>query len=104
MKTRKLELRCPVCGSSEIAYTCTPNCCFNHVCADCSTTFETLTARAGGKVTGITRPAEPPDSTDPTAGCVACLSTEVYLAEDDSVVCAACGAKLSLELTEVTPG
>ena len=104
MKTRKLELRCPVCGSSEIAYTCTPNCCFNHVCAECSTTFETETARTGSKVSGIEPPEELPDSTDPTAGCAACLSTEVYMTEDGSIVCAACGSRLTLELTGVTPG
>jgi DNA-directed RNA polymerase subunit RPC12/RpoP len=104
MKTRKLELQCPACGSCEIAYTCSPGCCFNHVCADCSTTFETLTTRAGGRVPGIFPPDELPDSTDPTAGCAACLSTEVYMSDDGSIVCAACGMRLILDLTDVTPG
>ena len=47
MKTRKLEIACPQCGSKEVFYSCTPGCCFNHVCSDCGTTFEpATTARA----------------------------------------------------------
>ena len=104
MKTRKLELQCPTCGSPEVFYSCTPNCCFNHVCAECGTTFEPATSLAGGTVTGIVPPDPLPDATDPTTGCARCDSTAVYMAEDGSLVCAKCGSRLKLEITEVAPG
>jgi transcription elongation factor Elf1 len=103
VRTRKLELACPVCGSAEVFYSCTPNCCYNHVCSACGATFEPATARKGGVVRGVLPPDPPPDATDPTAECVACGSTAVYLAEDGGVVCGKCGAALDLEYTEVSP-
>ncbi len=104
MKTRKLEIRCPLCGSAEVAYTCTPNCCFNHVCGSCGATFEPVTKAAGGTVSGVVPPDPPPDASDPTAACARCASTAVFMAADDSLVCSDCGALLSLELTEISPG
>jgi hypothetical protein len=35
---------------------------------------------------------------------VKCSSNEVYAMEDGGFVCGKCGAKLSLELTEIAPG
>lgn len=104
MKTRKLELACPVCGSGGVFYTCTPNCCFNHVCGECGATFEPATRAAGGVRKGILPPDPLPDAADPTVACARCESTAVYLAEDGALVCAACGALLALEITEVAPG
>ena len=104
VKTRKLELACPVCGSHEIFYTCTPNCCFNHVCAECRSTFEPVTAAKGGALSGVEPPDPPPEPGDPTAACAKCDSTAVCMTEDGGVVCAACGALLTLELEEVAPG
>ena len=103
MRTRKLELACPVCGSPEVFYSCTPNCCYNHVCSACGATFEPATTRKGGVVRGLLPPDSPPDATDPTAECAACGSPAVYLAEDGGVVCGKCGAALELEYTEVAP-
>ena len=103
MKTRKLELACPLCGSAEVFYSCTPNCCYNHVCNNCGATFEPATRRKGGAMSGIVPPDPPPDATDPTAECAACTSTAVCLAEDGSVVCSKCGARLELEYTEIAP-
>ncbi|HTP33321.1 MAG TPA: hypothetical protein VMJ75_14180 [Candidatus Acidoferrales bacterium] len=104
MKTRKLEIACPQCGSGEVFYSCTPNCCFNHVCGNCGTTFEPATKAAGGSVAGLIPPDPLPDATDPTAECARCHSITVYLTEDGRVVCGRCGAILELELTEVAPG
>jgi transcription initiation factor TFIIIB Brf1 subunit/transcription initiation factor TFIIB len=101
VQTRKLSLHCPVCGSAEVFYSCTPNCCFNHVCADCGATFEPATRRKGGTAQGIVPPDPLPDATDPTAGCAACDSTAVYQTEDGSAVCEKCGTLLELEYTEV---
>lgn len=104
MKTRKLKIACPVCSSNEVFYSCTPNCCFNHVCADCGTTFEPLTRATGGQLTGVQPPDPLPEAADPTAACARCDSTAVYLTETGSLVCAKCGTLLELELTEIAPG
>jgi DNA-directed RNA polymerase subunit RPC12/RpoP len=104
VKTRKLQIDCPVCGSGEVFYSCTPNCCFNHVCSHCGTTFEPATTPKGGTVAGIVPPDPLPDSTDPTAECAKCASTSVYMTEDGTLVCGKCGAWLILEITEVAPG
>ncbi len=103
MKTRKLEIRCPLCGSVDVSYSCAPHCCFNHVCAECYATFEPVTTLAGGKVRGATPPDPLPDPADPAVACASCDSVAVYMAED-GLVCTGCGARLVLELTEVTPG
>lgn len=104
MKTRKLEIPCPVCSSGEVFYSCTPGCCFNHVCSNCGTTFEPVTAAKGGTLSGVAPPDPLPEAADPTAECVKCLSTEVYLTEDGTLVCCKCGTLLTLELTEICPG
>jgi DNA-directed RNA polymerase subunit RPC12/RpoP len=104
VQTRKLAIACPTCGSADVFYSCTPNCCFNHVCADCGTTFETLTAAKGGTLSGVVPPQPLPEAADPTAACAVCDSTSVYLTDDGSPVCGKCGSLLKLELTEVSPG
>ena len=104
MQTRKLVLACPVCGSGEVFYSCTPNCCFNHVCSECGATFEPATTVVGGTASGIVPPDPLPDATDPTVGCVRCDSTEVYMTDTESLVCAKCGTLLKLEITEIAPG
>lgn len=104
MKTRKLEIDCPVCGSRDVFYSCTPNCCYNHVCADCGTTFEPITKARGGTVRDVLPPDPLPEAADPTAACAKCDSIAVYLSDDNTLVCAKCGALLDLEITEVAPG
>ena len=104
MQTRKLALACPVCSSAEVFYSCTPNCCFNHVCAQCGATFEPATVLAGGTVSGIVPPDPLPEAADPTVACVRCDSTEVYMMESGSLVCGKCGTLLKLEIAEVAPG
>lgn len=103
METRKLEIACPVCGSKDVFYSCTPNCCFNHVCSHCGTTFEPVTAATGRTLAGILPPDPMPEAADPTAACARCDSTEVYLAQEQPV-CGKCGAVLTIELTEICPG
>jgi hypothetical protein len=101
VKTTKLSLACPVCNSTEVFYSCEPKCCFNHVCADCHSTFEPITRATGGRLDGIEPPNPPPECTEPTVACAKCESTRVYALEDGRLVCAACGALLELEITEV---
>jgi DNA-directed RNA polymerase subunit RPC12/RpoP len=104
VRTRKLAIACPVCSSSEVFYSCTPNCCFNHVCADCGTTFEPETTLAGGTASGIVPPDPLPEAADPTVACAKCDSTAVYMTDSESLVCARCGTLLKLEITEIAPG
>ena len=102
-RTRKLEIHCPVCNSLDVFYSCTPNCCFNHVCSECSTTFEPVTRKTGTRLSGLLPPDPPPEAADPTAECAGCNSTEVCMAGDGTVVCVKCGTVLVLELTEISP-
>ena len=104
MTTRKLEIACPTCGSLETFYSCTPNCCFNHVCANCATTFEPVTHTSSETARGVLPPDPLPDAADPTVACAKCDSTAVYMTPDGRLVCAKCGTILTLELTEVVPG
>ena len=104
MKTRKLEIACPQCGSKDVFYSCTPNCCFNHVCSDCGTTFEPATTSKGRVIPGVIPPDPLPESTDPTAECAKCNSIAVYAMDDGGLVCGNCGTVLELELTEIAPG
>ena len=101
MKTHKLRIACPACGSGEVYYTCTPNCCFNHVCGDCGATFEPATHATGGTLSGVVPPDPLPEPTDPTTACAKCDSTAVYMMDDGVLVCGQCGAKLELEITEL---
>jgi len=103
MKTTPISFVCPVCQSSEVFYSCTPNCCFNHVCGECGATFEPATKLAGGKQTGVDPPDPLPDATAPTVACAKCESTAVYALPDGRLVCAHCGSLLELEMTEVAP-
>ena len=104
MRTGRLELSCPLCGAADVAYTCTPDCCFNHLCAGCGATFEPVT-RAIGRSSGGLEPPDPlPDASDPTVACARCQSTEVYLTPDRQAVCLRCGALLAVEMTEIHPG
>ena len=93
-----------MCGSREIFYSCTPNCCFNHVCSDCSTTFEPQTIAGDEVLSGIEPPDPLPDASDPTVACAKCDSTAVYTLSDGRLACAKCGRVLKLEITEVSPG
>ena len=104
MRTRKLAIACPGCGSGNVFYSCTPTCCYNHVCAECGTTFEPMTMATGRTLTGVVPPDPLPEAADPTAACVKCDSTAVYMTEDGTLVCGKCGALLLLELTEICLG
>jgi DNA-directed RNA polymerase subunit RPC12/RpoP len=104
VKTRKLEIACPTCGSGEVFYSCTPNCCFNHVCSDCGTTFEPLTKAKVGVLSRVTPPDPLPEAADPTAACAKCDSTSVWMTDDGATVCGKCGTLLEVELTEISPG
>ena len=101
MQTRKLELACPACNSNEVFYTCTPNCCFNHVCNSCGSTFELTTRFTGEVLNGVIPPTPLPEATDPTVACSRCESISVFMVRESELVCAQCGSLLELEFTAV---
>jgi hypothetical protein len=103
MQGQKLSMQCPSCGSAEIVYSCEPKCCFNHVCADCTTAFYPFTTRTGQRLPGVSPPDPLPDCTEPTVACARCESTAVFALADGRLVCTACGEVLTMALSEAPP-
>lgn len=100
--TLPLRIPCPRCGGLEVAYSCEPRCCFNHVCAGCRCTFQTATEPLGGKLRDLEPPA-PQDSSDPTAPCCECKSIAVHALVDGRAVCVRCGALLVVQYEDIDP-
>jgi hypothetical protein len=117
-------VRCPECGSRDVVYSCEPKCCFNHVCADCKTTFQITTARTG-RTNPDSADVSQPDSGDPTTSCCCChslkvgaLATEALPTERTTnppatektaknpvlLVCGDCRAELTLQYEDVASG
>ena len=116
MTLTPLSVACPQCGSADVVYSCQPQCCFNHVCNNCYTTFELETTRVGEVQEAIVAPPEP-DPSGPTAPCARCGEATVFAIVPDGgtaapsqsasagrYVCGACKALLTLELTAIAPG
>ena len=101
--SHKLTMQCPVCGSFDIVYSCEPKCCFNHVCSDCTASFQPITHATGERMDRVSPPDPLPDCTEPAVACEKCESIAVYALEDGRLVCTACGIVLSLEYTEIAP-
>ena len=106
MTPQPLVVQCPSCGSSDVTYTCEPECCFNHLCAACYTTFELFTEALGQVLTGTEQPPKERDSMAPTVACVRCDSLEVYMIEPaggspGTLVCAQCYSLLRLGFAAV---
>jgi hypothetical protein len=104
MTLSSITITCPACGSKEIVYSCTPDCCFNHVCGDCLHNFQLGTKDTGESLASINVKAEERDSCAPTARCARCESLDLYRLTDDEkragdIVCAVCRALLRLLLT-----
>jgi hypothetical protein len=97
-----LSFACPKCGSPDVIYSCSPACCFNHVCSQCYATFEPETVRVG-EFTGEIGAAPEVDTTGPTAPCARCGEYRLFKVIDatgstDQFACVACRALLTLEL------
>jgi hypothetical protein len=109
MTLAPLAIPCPRCGSADVVYSCKPDCCFNHVCSQCYTTFEPVTTRVGefaGEL-GVLPPD--PDPAGPTAACARCGEIKLFAIADGDplsprLLCVSCRALLTLELSEVSPG
>jgi DNA-directed RNA polymerase subunit RPC12/RpoP len=100
-------VRCPQCGSADVVYSCEPKCCFNHVCAECRSTFE-LNTQKTGKSDPVVVENEEPESGDPTTGCAACGSLRLAVlrssADETILVCGKCQALSKLVVEEFVPG
>jgi len=107
LQTLKDVVRCPQCGSGDIVYSCEPKCCFNHVCAECRSTFE-LNTKKTGQSDPIWVDAKEPDSGDATTACAACGSLRVAVLRNSNdetmLVCGECQALSKLVVEEFVPG
>lgn len=103
MTLAPLAFKCPQCGSADVIYSCSPSCCFNHVCSQCYSTFEPETERVG-EYAGDAGPLPELDPAGPTAPCARCGEHQLFTVSDPSVppgqvFCAACHALLTVRLT-----
>lgn len=103
MTLAPLSFNCPKCGSSDVVYSCTPSCCFNHVCSQCYATFEPVTTRVG-EYDGEFGLLPEVDSAGPTAPCARCGECRLFAITDEAsdrhLLCVSCRAVLSFELKE----
>jgi len=106
--TLKDIIRCPKCGGADVIYSCEPKCCFNHVCADCRSTFEINTQKTGRLDESATTEAQEPESGDPTTGCANCESLRITVLsstpDETLLVCRKCHAVLKMLIEEFVPG
>ncbi|MBZ5542948.1 MAG: hypothetical protein LAO07_04620 [Acidobacteriia bacterium] len=108
MTLAPLTVACPECGSRDVFYSCKPECCFNHVCNQCYTTFELETERVGELQEDITAPPDP-DPSAPTAPCARCGEYKIFamdgmLPRSAQYLCVSCKALLALSITNVAKG
>jgi hypothetical protein len=100
-------VRCPECGSPDVVYSCEPKCCFNHVCAQCKSTFQLTTAKTGRTDSSGAEVANP-ESGDPTTSCCSCHSLRVGALSREPggelLVCGDCRAVLALQYEDVVSG
>jgi hypothetical protein len=99
-------VRCPQCNSADVVYSCEPKCCFNHVCAECRSTFELNTVKTG-ETDPIWVENKEPESGDATTGCASCggLRVAVLRKEPDVIlVCGECQGLSKLVVEEFVPG
>ncbi len=108
MMRLKDVIRCPKCIGAEIVYSCEPKCCFNHVCADCRSSFEINTEKTGQYDRTTPVQAEVPVSGDPTTACAVCESLRLAVFKSDAnetlLLCADCRAVSRVVIEEFVPG
>ncbi len=107
MDLAPLDVACPECGSHDVLYSCKPDCCFNHVCNQCYTTFELETERVGEIQEDFAVPPDP-DPSAPTAPCARCGEYKIFALSDGphswQYLCVSCQALLRLSITNVVKG
>jgi hypothetical protein len=101
MRFGPVAARCPTCGSADVIYSCAPHCCFNHVCADCRSSWQLRSVTLGRRLPEGLVPSADYDTSDPTAACAACGSLAFQIEGTAELACPACRAVLRLEYTDV---
>ena len=108
MQSLKEIVRCPQCGGNDVIYSCEPKCCFNHVCADCRSTFELNTQKTGRFDHETAISEDEPQSGEPTTACASCESLKVAVLSSSNgetlLLCAKCRAVSKLVVEEFGPG
>ena len=99
-------VRCPLCQSPDVVYSCEPKCCFNHVCSNCKATFQLVTHKTGVRDADTPIDATAPESGDPAAACAVCheLKLAVVTSGDEGKVlllCAGCRSVVELAYEDV---
>ena len=107
MTLTPISVVCPQCGSGEVFYSCKPECCYNHVCSNCYTTFELETARVGEVTEDFEIPPDP--DSERTNGSLRAVPRAAGLCHCESwstpaIRVCACKALLTLGYTEIAPG
>jgi transcription elongation factor Elf1 len=104
MRFLPLTIRCPACGSGDVVYSCTPDCCFNHVCNACLNSFELATKDLGESLASGSLETQGPDSCEPTVSCARCGSLKLLMMDEGvtpgRLACSACNTLLELEFVE----
>jgi|GEM_PF-734108 len=102
MRFIPLTVTCPACGSGDVVYSCTPDCCFNHVCNACLKSFELSTKDTGESLEPAPLAADEGDSCAPTVSCARCGSLRVLMIEGGAsgpgLACSSCHTLLELEI------
>lgn len=107
LQALKDVVRCPQCNSADLVYSCEPKCCFNHVCAECRSTFE-LNTQKTGQTDEIWVDTPAPQSGEATTACASCESLRVAVlrsSKDETIlVCGDCQALSKLVIEEFVAG
>lgn len=103
MQLGSISARCPTCGSDDVIYSCSPLCCFNHVCGRCRSSWQLRSVvLEGRKLDFGARPGDY-DTSYPTAACAACGGLVYQLEGSQDLACPDCGALLRLVYADVQP-
>lgn len=99
-----LQAQCPVCGSDAVVYSCSPTCCFNHVCAECRASWQQGTELlATAPPAGIVPPASAESGGESYTPCARCSDPVLRLSGTDDLYCPNCRVLLRLRCTAVQP-
>ena len=101
MQLVPITAHCPTCGSTDVVYSCSPHCCFNHVCGACRTSWQLRTSPAGRQAAPVEPAPDDYDTSFPTAPCAGCGGLVFQIDGTDELYCAQCHALLRLSCTEV---
>jgi hypothetical protein len=99
-----VQASCPVCGAGAVIYSCSPACCFNHVCAECRASWQMGTEPTATPIpAGLETAVPPDDSGDVHAPCARCGEAVFQVGDSDALYCARCRVMLRVRCTAVQP-